>query len=50
MNLLHWDTAQTLSAVLSVLIPGVSALLARGKVPANVAGFLTPSSQPLTVS
>lgn len=41
MNLLHWDTAQTLAVVLSFVIPALSALLARGKVPANVAGVLT---------
>lgn len=41
MNLFHWDTAQTLAVMASLIIPGVSALLAKGKIPANVAGFLT---------
>lgn len=41
MNLFHWDTAQTLAVLSGLIIPGVSALLAKGKIPANVAGFLT---------
>lgn len=41
MNLFHWDTATSLSVVLSFVIPALSALAARGKIPANVAGLIT---------
>lgn len=41
MNLFHWDTATSLAIVLSFVIPALSALLAKGKIPANVAGALT---------
>lgn len=41
MNLFHWDTATSLAVVLSFVIPALSALLAKGKVPQNVAGALT---------
>lgn len=41
MNIFVWNTATSLAVVLSFVIPLLSALLAKGKVPANVAGALT---------
>lgn len=41
MNIFVWNTATSLAVVLSFVIPALSALLAKGKVPANVAGALT---------
>jgi hypothetical protein len=35
-------TTTIITVLVSFFIPGVSALLARGAVPANVAGFITP--------
>ena len=36
------NTATLLTLLTAVVIPAVSALLAKGKVPANVAGLITP--------
>lgn len=41
MNIFNFTTAEALALVVSLVIPGLSALLARGKVPQNVAGFIT---------
>lgn len=41
MNIFVWNTSTSLAVLLSFVIPALSALLARGKVPANVAGALT---------
>jgi len=40
--MIAFNLATVLSLLTSLVIPGVSALLAGGKVPNNVAGFLTP--------